>query len=601
VARVEKVWRLLPQNPDAANRLAGALRVSPVVAQLLLNRGIAQPDTARRFLDGTLAGLYEPALLPDVPGAAGRLFRAVVEKRRVCVYGDYDVDGVTGTAILVLLLNKLGGVVEFHVPHRLSEGYGLNAARLRELAASGVSVVVSVDCGIASVEEADEAKAAGLELIITDHHEMRTDDDGTPVLPAAAAIVHPRLPGSAYPFGELSGAGVALKLAWEVARLASGGGKVTPELREFLLDAVGLAALGLVADVVPLHDENRLLVKHGLKRIAERPSIGLRALLDAALGRPEPGQERKPVTAEDVGFRLGPRLNAAGRLQCARMVVDLLTTTNTGKAQQLAAYLEDLNQQRQTLERKITQQAKDLIDADGLAAAPGLVVWSPDWNEVHQGVVGIVASRLAETYGRPALVIATRSDEDIAVGSGRSIPDFPLHLALKACERHLIGHGGHAAAAGFKLRPASIPALRDAFAEYAAGHFPADGPPAPRVTLDAEVPLSAVTWGLIRDIDRLEPYGAQNPRPKFLAAGLRAEAVRKMGSGEVQKHLSFRAVQGETSFRAVGWNMADRADELMAAGECCLAFTPKVNDFRGNRTLELQIIDIKPGQSVQLG
>lgn len=370
VTRAEKVWRLLPQEPDAAHRLAGSLRVSPVVAQLLLNRGVKQTDDARRFLDGTLSGLHPPALLPDVPGAADRLYRAVAEKRKVCVYGDYDVDGVTGTAILVTLLAKLGGVVEFHVPHRLSEGYGLNSARLRELAASGVSTVVSVDCGIASVEEAEEARAAGLELIVTDHHEMKTAADGTPILPRAACLVHPRLPGSSYPFGDLSGAGVALKLAWEVARKASGGEKTSPELREFLLDAVGLAALGLVADVVPLQDENRLLVKHGLARIAARPSVGLRALLDAALGRPEPGQDRKPVTAEDVGYRLGPRLNAAGRLQCARMVVDLLTTTNTGKAQQLAAYLEDLNQQRQTLERKITQQAKDRIEADGLADAP---------------------------------------------------------------------------------------------------------------------------------------------------------------------------------------------------------------------------------------
>jgi len=602
VSRVEKVWRLLPQNPDAAHRLAGALRVSPVVAQLLLNRGVSEPDHARRFLDGSLSGLHAPADLPDVPGAADRLFRAIVEKRRICVYGDYDVDGVTGTAILVTLLGKLGAAVEYHVPHRLSEGYGLNSARLRELATSGVSVVVSVDCGIASIEEAEEARAAGLELIITDHHEMKTGADGVPILPRAACLVHPRLPGSTYPFGELSGAGVALKLAWEIARRASGGAKTSPELREFLMDAVGLAALGLVADVVPLHDENRLLVKHGLQRIAAKPTVGLRALLDAAMGRPEPGQERKPITAEDVGFRLGPRLNAAGRLQCARMVVDLLTTTNTGKAQQLAAYLEDLNGQRQTLERKITQQAKDIIDAGNLASAPGLVVWSPDWNEGHQGVVGIVASRLVESYGRPALVIATRTDEDIAVGSGRSVSGFPLHLALKACEAHLIGHGGHAAAAGFKLRPASIPALRDAFAAYAADHFHGDGPPAPRVTLDAEVPLSAVTWGLLRDIDRLEPYGAQNPRPRFLAAGLKADNLRRMGSGEVQKHLSFRAVQGETSFRAVAWNMADRLDELVAAnGECCVAFTPKVNDFRGNRTLELQVIDVKPGKSVQLG
>ena len=602
MARVEKVWRLLPQNPDAANRLAGSLRVSPVVAQLLLNRGVSQADAARRFLDGTLSGLHAPAALPDVPGAAERLFRAVVEKRRICVYGDYDVDGVTGTAILVTLLGKLGGLVEFHVPHRLSEGYGLNSARLRELAASGVSVVVSVDCGISSIEEAEEAKAAGLELIVTDHHEMKTAADGSVILPCAAAIVHPRLPGSTYPFGDLSGAGVALKLAWEVARKASGGEKTSPELREFLLDAVGLAALGLVADVVPLQDENRLLVKHGLARIAEKPSVGLRALLDAALGRPEPGQGRKPVTAEDVGFRLGPRLNAAGRLQCARMVVDLLTTTNTGKAQQLAAYLEDLNGQRQTLERKITQQAKDMIDTDGLGMAPGLVISSPDWNEGHQGVVGIVAGRLAETYGRPALVIATRTDEDIAVGSGRSVPGFPLHLALKACEAHLIGHGGHAAAAGFKLRPANIPALREAFAAYAADHFPAEGPPAPRVTLDAEVPLGAITWGLLRDIDRLEPYGAQNPKPRFLAAGLKAEGVRLIGKGEVQKHMDFRVVQGDTSFRAVAWNMADRMDELLAAGgDCCLAFTPKVNEFRGYKKIELQVTDLKAGKSVQLG
>jgi single-stranded-DNA-specific exonuclease len=229
-------------------------------------------------------------------------------------------------------------------------------------------------------------------------------------------------------------------------------------------------------------------------------------------------------------------------------------------------------------------------------------VWSPDWNEGHQGVVGIVASRLAEAYGRPALVIATRTDEDIAVGSGRSVPGFPLHLALKACEAHLIGHGGHAAAAGFKLKPANIPALRDAFAAYAADHFPAEGPPAPRVTLDAEVPLGAITWGLLRDIDRLEPYGAQNPKPRFLAAGLKAEGVRLIGKGEVQKHMDFRVVQGDTSFRAVAWNMSDRMDDLLAAGgDCCLAFTPKVNEFRGYKKIELQVVDLKPGKSVQLG
>jgi single-stranded-DNA-specific exonuclease len=593
VSRVEKVWRLLPSDPDASNRLAAAARVSPVVAQLLLNRGVSDPAAVRRFLDAPLSGLHPPAALPDVPAAADRLFRAVAEKRKVCVYGDYDVDGVTGTSILVLLLTRLGATVEFHVPLRLSEGYGLNCLKLRELAAEGVSLVVSVDCGIASTEEADEARRLGLELIVTDHHEMKTRD-GQPHLPAADVLVHPRLPGSTYPFDGLSGAGVAFKLAWAVAQRASGSERVTDELREFLLDAVGLAALGLVADVVPLQDENRIFVRRGLERIAAQPSTGLRALMEAAKLI-----DGKPVTAEDVGYKLAPRLNAAGRLGCARLVVELLTTKNPGKARELAEYLEKQNEQRQSLERKITQQAKEMMAGCDLAKCPGIVLASPDW---HQGVVGIVAGRLVEQYGRPTLVVAIRAEDGVAIGSGRSVPGFPLHEALKACEEHLIGHGGHAAAAGFKLHPDRVDALREAFAAYAAAHFPGGEPPAPRLTLDAEVPLSAITPGLLRDIDKLEPYGAHNPRPKFLAAGLKAEAVRKIGSGEVQRHMDFRVRQGETVMRAVAWGMADRMDELHAAGgDCCLAFTPKVNEWNGQRKIELHVIDLKPGKCADLG
>ena len=585
VARVEKVWHLLPSDPDASNRLAQTARVSPVVAQLLLNRGVTDPTAARRFLDAPLAGLHPPAALTDVPAAAGRLIGAIAAKRKVCVYGDYDVDGVTGTAILVQLLTKLGADVEFHIPLRLSDGYGLNSEKLREMAARGVSLVVSVDCGIASLDEAAEARRLGLELIVTDHHEMKD------TLPDAAALVHPRLPGGSYPFGDLSGAGVALKLAWAVAQRASGGERVSPELRELLLDAVGLAALGLVADVVPLRDENRIFVRHGLERIAANPSVGLRALIEVAqIGA------GKPISAEDVGFKLAPRLNAAGRLQCARMVVELLTTKNPGKARDLAKYLEELNADRQGKERKATQEAKEMVAAAALP--PGIVLASADW---HQGIVGIVAGRLVEHYARPALVVAIKPDEGLAVGSGRSVPGFALHEALQACDAHLIGHGGHAAAAGFRLKPENVAALRDAFVAYAAAHFPAAGPPAPRLTLDAEVPLSAVTHGLMRELDKLEPYGAGNPKPKFLAANLKVEGARRIGTGEVQRHMDFRVRQGETVVRAVAWNMADRLDELLSAGgDCCLAFTPKVNDWRGERRIELQVIDLKPGPTVEL-
>jgi single-stranded-DNA-specific exonuclease len=591
MSRAEKLWHLRPANPDATNRLAAAARISPVVAQLLLNRGVRDQAAARRFLESPLAALHPPLALPGVEEAAGRITKAIGEKRRICVYGDYDVDGVTGTAVLLRTLGILGADVESYVPYRLSDGYGLNSERLHELAERGVSLVVSVDCGIASIAEAEAARDAGLELIVTDHHEMKMGLDG-PMLPRAAALVHPRLPcPTPYPFGGLSGAGVAFKLAWAVAQRACGSERVSPELREVLLDCVGLAALGLVADVVPLCDENRILVRHGLERIRKKPSVGLKALLDASGVKPD-----QVLTSEDVGFKLAPRLNAAGRLGYAGLAVDLLTTTSAQTANKLAAELERQNGERQARERKYTAQAKEMV-AEQFANDPAIVVASTDW---HPGVVGIVASRLVEHFGKPALVIAVPPNEPVATGSGRSIPDFVLHEALVACDSLLEGHGGHAAAAGFKVRPDRIDALRECFNAHVASHFPG-GAPAPRLELDAEVPLSAVTFGLLKDMDRLEPYGAGNARPKFLAAGLKAEAARLIGSGEVQRHMDFRVRQGETTMRCVAWGMADRLEELMSAGgDCCLAFTPKVNEWNGSRRLELQVIDLKPGKTVSL-
>jgi single-stranded-DNA-specific exonuclease len=400
-------------------------------------------------------------------------------------------------------------------------------------------------------------------------------------------------PGSPYPFDGLSGAGVAFKLAWAVAQRASGGERVSPELREFLLDAVGLAALGLVADVVPLQDENRILVRHGLERIRTHPSVGLRALIEAAQI-----EKDGKITSEDIAFKLAPRLNAAGRLGCARFVVELLTTRSATNARELARYLEGQNTERQTKERKATQQAKEILAGCDLARVSGIVLASEDW---HAGVVGIVAGRLVEHFARPSVVIALRKDEPVATGSGRSVPGFALHEALKACEAHLRGHGGHAAAAGIKIAPDQIDAFRERFNAHVAAQFP-EGPPAPRLTLDAEVPLSALTFGLLKDIDKLEPYGAGNPRPKFLASGLKVEGARLIGTGEVQRHMDFRVRQGETVVRAVAWGMADRMEELLSAGgDCCLAFTPRVNEWRGNRRLEIEVIDLKPGATVELG
>ena len=582
---VRKRWTLTPQDTQAANYLASQLRLSPVVAQLLVNRRVTTAEAARQFLDCPMTGLLPPHLLPGVPAAAAAILAAVQAGRRICVYGDYDVDGTTGTAILMRLFAILKAKAEFYVPNRVEEGYGVNRAAVQSLANSGVELLITVDCGITAVEEVAEARRLGMAVIVTDHHEMK------PTLPAADHIVHPGLPGSEYPPNRLSGAGVAFKLAWAVAQLASNNEKVAPPFREFLLDSLALAALGLVADVMPLREENRVFVKHGLERTMKKPIVGIKALIAEAGVK-----EDATLKAEDIAFKLGPRLNAAGRLECARLVVDLLTTTNPVNARTTAEYLEKLNKDRQSRERKITYQAKEMVEQLGYAGDPGLVVASSDW---HPGIIGIVASRLVDHFGKPALVIAVNDATGTGSGSGRSVGGLPLHSALEACGDCLQSHGGHAAAAGFKVFIPNIDELRRKFNDYVRANF--DGqPPVPQLKLEVEVPLAALTFGLLNDLDKLEPYGMENTRPKFLASGLKVEGTpRRIGIEE--RHLSFRVQQGATLIRAVAFGMGDRLDELMSQdGNCCVAFTPKVNEFRGNRSVEIEVIDFRAGTDADL-
>jgi single-stranded-DNA-specific exonuclease len=578
-----KTWQLLPHDPAAIDRLAGPLRLSPIIAQLLLNRGVHEPEAARRFLEAPLTDLALPAALTGTVEAAERLFQAVQQGKRICVYGDYDVDGITGTAILWQALRLINAQADFYVPHRLEEGYGLNAEALRQIAKSGAAVVITVDCGIAALAEADEARQLGLELIVTDHHEMKDR------LPDAAVLVHPRLPGQEYAFGALSGAGVAFKVAWALCQRACGSEKVSPPHREFLMNAVVLAALGLIADVMPLSGENRVFVRFGLARLRRAPTLGLRALLEAA-GL----TDKKEFAADDVSFKLAPRLNAAGRLGCARLAVELLTTTSEDRATALARFLEKQNQDRQQLERRILTQAREQLEAEDLDRLPAIVLASTQW---HAGVIGIVAGRLAERYGRPALMIALPADataDGVGQGSGRSITGFALHQALAHCAEHLVAHGGHAAAAGFKIRAAEVDAFRERFCACVTESFGGQ-PPAPRLVLDTEVPLGALTTGLVGDLNRLEPYGSGNRRPLFLAGGLQVVGgPTRIGNGE--RHMSFRVKQQGATLRAVAFGMADRLDELMSMdGHCCMAFTPRINEWNGFRKVELEVVDFQAG------
>ncbi|NLF72504.1 MAG: single-stranded-DNA-specific exonuclease RecJ [Candidatus Anammoximicrobium sp.] len=577
---MERRWRIRPHDEARITALERAAGVSPVVAKLLLARGICNPQQAGIFLDAQLTGLREPDLLPGLTAAVDRLHAALQQKRRIVVYGDYDADGMTATGLLVCCLRLLGANVGYHVPNRLEEGYGLNDESLGKLASQGASVVVSVDCGIGSVAAAETARQLGLELIVTDHHELR--DDG--LLPAAAAIVHPRLPGSTYPFGGLCGAGVAFKLAWALCQRASEAKRVKPAMRDFLLAAIGLAAVGTVADVVPLLDENRILVRHGLVSLRQRPLPGIAALLRVT------GLDRKPqLSAEDIGFTLAPRLNAAGRLGQASLGVELITTESAERALRLAEYIHELNKSRDTLERSVYlaahKQLKEQFDPETEAA---LVLAGVDW---HPGVIGIVAGRLAEKYHRPVVMISwDHLGIKPGIGSARSVGRLNLHQALAACSQHLLSHGGHAAAAGLKIEESKLDAFRADFCEYVSGEMSQEDRVA-EVQIDAEATLGQLTLKTVEQIEQLAPFGHSNPRPILCASGVTlAGSPRRMGNGE--RHLAVRVRQHGVTVRGVAFGRGEVAEELASlAAPLDVAFRPVINEFNGRRSVEMHLVD----------
>lgn len=577
---MRKRWRLCPFDAGRIAQLQQATGVPPIVAQLLLSRGVYDPAAASMFLEAKLSGLREPDLLPGAAAAADRIHAAIAARRKMVIYGDYDADGMTGASILLTCLKLLGADCSYYVPNRLEEGYGLNREAIRSLRERGAELIVSVDCGIASVEEAETAREIGVELIITDHHEFAER------LPAAAEIVHPRLPGSSYPFGGLCGAGVALKLAWAICQRASQAKKVTEPLRNFLLSAVGLAAIGTVADMVPLVDENRILVRHGLNSLKFNPPVGLQALMRVCKLLDKPA-----LTSEDVAFSIAPRLNAAGRFGQAQLAIELLTTDNPARAQQLADYIHELNNSRDSLERSIqlaaAKQAKEDFDPENDGA---LILAGKGW---HAGVIGLVAGRLAEKHGVPVVMISLDpAGVKPGVGSARSPNGVNLHQALIACSEHLLGHGGHAAAAGLRIEENRIEGFRNAFLDYTASEASGcNGQRGSELRIDAEGPFCQLTTEVVRQIESLAPFGMGNPRPVLCATGVTlAEAPKRIGGGE--RHLSMKLSHLRTPMRCVGFGFGDDCEPLTKAnGPLDIAFKPVINDFRGMQKVEIQLVD----------
>lgn len=588
-----KPWRFLPYDAGRVKDLGMQLAVSPILAQVLSARGYEHEAPARTFLNSKLNELHDPELLPGVAAAADRIVAAMQAGRRITIYGDYDVDGVTATSLLWHCLKLAGGVVDYYIPSRLEEGYGINSEAIAKLHAEDPGrLVVSVDCGIGSVAEATLAKQLGLELIITDHHHIG------PELPDAVVLVHPRLPGTSYPFGELCGAGVAFKLAWAICQRLGDGKKASPRMREFLMSAVGLAAIGTIADVVPLLGENRILVRYGLTSLTERSSLGLKSLMKIA------GLEgRAELQAEDIGFAIAPRINAAGRLGQARLAVELLTTDAPDRAASLAVYIDEQNKVRQSVERKVFKQAKEQVEAHPeWLEHPALVLADSDW---HPGVIGIVASRVTEHFQKPAILISINQSEGVGQGSGRTFANFDLHAGLSACESHLIKFGGHRAAAGLKIQATHIDLFREAFCLHVGANHDVQEHHL-ELQIDAEVRLSDLTLNAIKELDRLGPFGRDNPRPVLATQRVElAEPPRRMGEGE--RHLSLTVRQGSRKIRAISFGKGDWADEISAAvatgATISICFAPNINRFRGQENVEMQLIDWKadaPKRSSQL-
>ena len=560
-------WNLRPSGPAGSRAELERAGLPPLCAAVLCARGVDTAPAASAFLAHGPNLLHDPFLLRDMEKAVERISRAIREQETVAVYGDYDVDGITATCLLTQFLRTLGGQVVSYIPDRTEEGYGLNNHAIDALARQGVTLIVTVDCGITAAQEVEYARALGVDVVITDHHQCKE------VLPQAVAVVDPRRPDCSYPFPDLAGVGVALKLALALT---------APDQRsQVLLDYGDLAAIGTVADVMLLQGENRALVHLGLERLADCSRPGLQALLREA-GCPR-GQVPTTVT---IGYGLAPRINAAGRMEQAGTALELLLTQDPQRGQELAQELCQLNRLRQAIELEIFQHCDQLLTHTPALSAPVIVLAGEGW---HQGVIGIVASRLAEKYACPAFMISL--DGDKGKGSCRSFGGFNLFGALERCAPLLDSYGGHELAAGFSIRRDNIPAFRAALCQLVAefaGHQPMES----SLDVDCEIPhCSLLSTQDVESLSLLEPFGSGNPKPVFLLRSVCVLSHTDVGGG---RHLKLKLRRDGVAMDAIFFSANTAACGIENGQRLDIAFTLQINQFRGNRTVQLQLCDLRP-------
>ena len=576
--------RWLPQSlgPAPTAAFADQLRELPelrdnpaasdVVAQLLLPRGIATVEQAARFLNPSLDQMHSPYDMLGMTAAVARLEAAIDRKEDILIYGDYDADGTTAIVILKTAIELLGGTADFHVPHRIHDGYGMKDDVIEQAAAAGVKLIISVDTGIRAFAAAETARRLGLDLIVTDHHLP-----GPEGVPHACAVLNPNQAGCPYPTKALCGAGVAFKVAQALLERA-GHERLLPSFLK-------IAAIGTIADIVPLTGENRIFARLGLAGLRQPVNHGLKALFEVAKLN-----GKRPISASDISFRIGPRINAAGRMDVARSVIDLFQTKDPAQAREIAGRLDQLNYERQEAERKVLEAIIQRLEDDPeLRDTYCTVVEGEGW---HRGVVGIAASRVVERYGRPALVISLENGE--AHGSGRSIPGFHLLDAIETCADLFTRHGGHSHACGFSLPADRVSELRQRLDAFARARL-TEADFEPSLNVHAELSLHDVTDALFQTLQRLEPFGLGNPEPVFVAKGVKLDAPPRLIQ---EKHVSLKLsspAQGTRSYKAMSWRSAERFAEsqLLAGDTLDIAYTITHNDHPDFGGLELTLKDFR--------
>ena len=552
-------WNLPSPAPES---LVNASAFPPLIAHLLYNRGLTDPSQLELFIAGDERLSDNPSLLPDMHQAVARIYQALLSGENIAIYGDFDVDGVAATALLVQGLSAIGGKTTPYIPHRLTEGYGLKTAALENLYRQGISLVITVDCGITALPELKKARRMGLDVIITDHH------TALPEIPPASAIVNPKLPYSTYPFSELTGVGVAFKL---LQALFQGIGK-----EEQLDELMDLVALGTIADIAPLLGENRYLVKQGLKLINDTPRLGIRELIT------QTGLDVGSLDSESISWVLAPRLNAAGRLAHAMASYKLLMTNSPQEAHELATYLEQKNAERQRLTTRVLTKAREQILAKGIS--PLLIATDRDY---PVGIAGLVASRLSEEFYRPTIII--RTGEQLSSGSCRSITEFNIILALQQCSHLLSQFGGHSQAAGFTLPTKNLARLQQILSQLAASQL--EGADLQlHLNIDAETTLPELTGNTYQIIQKLAPFGRGNPAPTFLSRRVEVVNCRTMGnSGE---HLRLKLKQSGTVWDGVAFRLGNSLAEVSSPLD--IVYNLEIDRWRGEETLRLNILDFAP-------